>query len=416
MGMAVESRREGELFMIFMKGEVMNKAWMAGWGAVLLLAGSAAAEPVGGKGWAKRSDLAFITNQDSSDVAVLDLNTQRVVGKMTLPAWSGPHMSMMTHDGTKLVAVGTKRNSVFVYDLASGEERGRAELGLACEHFDITHDSRYACIGNMDSGELSIVDLDEVKEVARIGGFFEPHGITVHPDNKRVYVGNFGAHEVVVVDLDRRAVAKRLAVGEAFRLASTDPEALLADIRGVANVTLTPDGRFAYAAVGDAGQVAVIDTAQDRVVGHVRVGSEPWRAYASPDGRYMLVPNLGDGTVSVISTKNHAVVSTLEAGGEMTGINFSPDGRKAYVISSDEASIFIFDMESFRLLGRPKLGKQIRLETASTSPDGKIALACSTQNAVYLIDTRDDSISEVANVGFFPWAVAIWQSLDNYCH
>ena len=39
---------------------------------------------------------------------------------------------------------------------------------------------------------------------------------------------------------------------------------------------LTPDGRFLWATVGRTGEVAVIDTQSNAVVGRVRCGTLPW--------------------------------------------------------------------------------------------------------------------------------------------
>jgi len=39
---------------------------------------------------------------------------------------------------------------------------------------------------------------------------------------------------------------------------------------------LTPDGRFLWATVGRTGEVAVVDTQSNAVVGRVRCGTLPW--------------------------------------------------------------------------------------------------------------------------------------------
>ncbi|HHT9135065.1 MAG TPA: hypothetical protein ACFYD2_09200 [Candidatus Avalokitesvara rifleensis] len=362
------------------------------------------------------STLVFVTNKDSNDVVAIDTATGMMVSRFDAGSWCAPHMSMLSHDGKKLVVPGTKRNDLMVFDVASGEMLAKLDVGMSPEHFDISPDSKLAYIGNFDGGTVSAVDLTTFKEVARIEGFAEPHGVTFLPDGSKAYIANFGAHEVGVVDTKTHSLIKRIAVGGDFKVAALNPDRYLSEIKGIANVTLTNDGRYGYAADGDSGTVAVIDTGTDSVVTHVTVGTEPWRAYASPDGRLMLVPNNGDGTISVISTDTNKVVATLKGGAGMTGINFVNGGEKAYAISSEEGAVTVYDMGKMKETKRLKLGYQIMLETASTDPAGeKVYLACSTANSLYVIDGATDKVSVISNIGHGPWAVAILGGY-NYCH
>jgi len=178
---------------------------------------------------------------------------------------------------------------------------------------------------------------------------------------------------------------------------------------------LTQDGRFVYAADGDSGQIAVIDTKTDEVVKTLPSGSQPWRAYASPDGRWMMIPNNGDATVTVVDARKHEIVTTLPGGSGMTGINYALGGSKAYVIASNDSTLIVYDLPSFRSK-KIVIGKNLRLETASTTANGrKVYLASSTDNSVYVIDAKTDAVKRIPNVGQSPWAVSIMGG-ENYCH
>ncbi len=362
------------------------------------------------------SSLVFITNRDSNDVAVIDSRDNKLITHFECGPWCNPHMAMINHDGRLLLVPRTKVNDFIAFDITTGEKLGPVPVGLSPEHFDVSPDAKLCYIGNFEEGTISALDLNRIVEVARIGGFAEPHGVTFTLDGKKAYIANFGAHEVGVVDTKTHQLVKRIAVGSAYKVAALNPERYLTEIKGIANVTLTPDGRYGYAADGDSGEVAVIDTNTDSVVASIRVGTEPWRAYSSPDGRFMLVPNNGDATISVISTKDTKVVATLKGGEGMTGINFVNNGQKAYAISSGEGAVYVYDLEKMREIKRLKLGRDIVLETASTTSDGsRIYLACSTTNSVYVIDGKSDQISVIPNVGHGPWAVTILGGY-NYCH
>lgn len=362
--------------------------------------------------------LVFVANRDSSDIAVIDTRSDQVIRRIALGKFTNPHMAMLTNDGKKILVSATGRDRFLIVDLATQSVERTVETGQAPEHFDITMDDRFAYVGNMEDSTVSVIDLKEGREVRRLKGFFEPHGFSVLPGNDKVYVSNFGAHEVRSVEIPSQQLAKRLAIGNVHRAAIRDPERYRSELKGIANPTPTIDGRFIFAADGDAGVVGIIDTQTDRVTKTLKVGEAPWRAYASPDGRFMMVPNNGDETISVIDVKTQEVMTTLQGGAGMTGINFTQGGKKAYVISGEEGAVSVYDMTTFKRIDRLKLGANLSLETGATTVDGlKVYVASSTDDSVYVIDSTTDRVKRIANVGRFPWGVTILGAASpNYCH
>src|SRR3989338_6523641 len=342
--------------------------------------------------------VVFVTNRDSSDITVIDMKTNKVIDRIECGISCNPHMTMATMDGKRLLTTGTQKNYAVIVDLKTREIK-KVRLGIAPEHFVISHDGKWAYIGNMEEGAVSIVDLINSKEINRIQGFYEPHGFSMLPDMSKVYVSNLGAHEIGVIDVKSQKLIKTIYIGNANILAS-----------------LNLDGRYLYAADGDSHQVAVIDTRTDSVVKTIAVGQNPWRAYVSPDGTKAVVPNNGDQTVSVIDVKSNKVITTFPGGDGMTGVNFVNGGKKAYIISQPESALYVIDMEKYRELKRIKFGEGLMLETATTTPDGKtVYLACSTNNSVYVIDGTSDNYTRIPDVGLSPWAVEIIGG-SSYCH
>ena len=359
--------------------------------------------------------VVFVTNRDSSDVAVIDMKTNKVIDRIDCGTCCNPHMTMATMDGKRLVTTGTQKNYAVIVDLPSGVVK-KVRLGIAPEHFVISHDGKWAYIGDMEEGAVSIVDVVNGKEINRIHGFYEPHGFSMLPDMSKVYVSNLGAHEIGVIDAKSQKLIKNVYIGHSHVLASFNLDKRLSEINGIVNPTLTPDGRYIYAADGDSNQVAVIDTRTDVVVKTIPVGGNPWRAYASPDGTKVVVPNNGDQTISVIEVKSNKVVTTFPGGEGMTGVNFVNGGKKAYIISQPESAVYVIDMEKYKELKRIKFGEGLMLETATTTADGKsVYLACSTNNSVYVIDGATDKYTRIPDVGLSPWAVEIIGG-NSYCH
>ncbi len=361
--------------------------------------------------------VVFVTNRDSSDVTIIDMKTDTIIDRIACGNFCSPHMATATDDGKYLIATGTHGNFVAIIDLAT-KEVTKVRLGIMPEHFTITPDSKRIYIGNMGSGTVSVVDIEEKREIKRIAGFFEPHGFEFvrAANGSKVYVANIGAHEVGVIDVATQELVKRINIGSAYVMAVADMPNRLTELAGVVHPTLTRDLRYAYAADGDSNQVAVIDTATDEVIANIPVGDEPWRTYASPDGTTMVVLNNGDQTISVIDTSTNRVIATFPGGKDMTGINFVNGGEKAYVISRGESAVYVIDMKRKKELKRIKLGHDLDLETASTTPDGKkVYLASSRSNSVFVFDADTDKYKQIPNVGLSPWAVTIIGGA-NYCH
>jgi len=85
-------------------------------------------------------------------------------------------------------------------------------------------------------------------------------------------------------------------------------------------VAITPNGAFAYTANAAASTVSVIDTATNKVMATVPVGTTPHGVAITPDGQSAYVGNEYSSTVSVIDTRTNTVVDTVN------GVAVAPEG------------------------------------------------------------------------------------------
>lgn len=363
-----------------------------------------ALERAGSSAW------VFVTNRDSNDVAVIDGRTRKVVARF--PVGSAPHMASVSPDGRVVYTTGQNDDSLTVTRVSDFKTLATLRLGRGPEHLEVSPDGRSVYVGNFEDGTLSVVDAGTFREVKRLAGFAGPHNITFSKDGRRVYVANLGSDRVSVLDGRGHSVVARLEAAHPVKLASLGPGR---KVNGIVNVTLTPDGRFGYAAHSDGGEVAVIDVAAGRVVKYIRVGFSPWRAYATPDGRRMLVPNLGDRTLSVIDTARQEVSAVLPSLDGVTGVNPALGGRLAFAVSRSENKVRVLDLEAGRVLKDIPVGRGP--ETAATTPDGRfVFLATSGSGEVWVLDAERLAVSAVIpDVGRHPWAVTIAGGF-NYCH
>jgi len=361
------------------------------------------------------TSVLLIVNRDSNDLAFMDLATKQLIGKVFLGRNVNPHMAMITPDARYVVTGGTSSNKAYVIDLATLTLVKEIPVDLAPEHMSLSPDSRYYYQGNPNGDSISVIDMVSLTEIRRIQGLAEPLNITFLPDGSKAYVANYGAHWVGVIDVTRHELLKKIHVGDPGAIARLDPDRYLGEIKGVSSASISNDGRYLYAADGDLGMVAVIDTRQDRVVKRIPVGPDPWRSFISHDGKYVVTVNNGDETVSFIDTEDNEVAATFEGGPDMVGVNFA--AGKAFVISSTSGFVYAYNLGSLSPAGRIKIGTNIQIETATTDiAETKLYLGNSTDHTIEIIDAKTHAVESVGNVGLFPWGTHIMDSKDNYCH
>jgi len=361
------------------------------------------------------TSVVMIVNRDSNDIAFMDIKTKQMVGKVFLGNNVNPHMVMMSPDGRYVVTGGTRANKAFIIDTKTLQLVKVIPTDIAPEHLAFSPDSRWYYQGNPDGDSISVIDMQSLSKIKTISGFAEPLNVTFLPDGSKAYIGNYGAHWVGVVDVRRHELVKKIQIAEVPGVAKLDPDKYLGEIHGINIAMPSPDGKYLYAADGTLGIVGVIDPREDKVVAHIRVGKDPWRIYMSHDGKYAITPNNGDETISIIDLKNNKVAATLEAGPNMTGVNFA--AGKAFVISSTSGFVYVYDMSSLKPAGRIKMGTNIQLETATTdTKDETLYLADSTENAVVIINAKNQTFEKITKVGLYPWGTHVMDSKDNYCH
>src|SRR5437867_10735152 len=361
------------------------------------------------------TSVVMIVNRDSNEIAFMDIQTKKIVGKTFLGNNVNPHMGMMSPDGRYVVPGGTRANQAYILDARTLQLVKIIPVDIAPEHLAFSPDGRWYYQGNPQGDSISVIDMVSLTKIKTIPGLVEPLNVTFSPDGAKAYVGNYGAHWVGVIDVRRHELLKKIQIADVPGMAKLDPAKYLGEIKGINIQQITNDGRFLYAADTDLGFVGLIDPREGKVVKVIRVGKAPWRPYLSHDGNYLITPNNGDQTISIIDLRTDKVASTLEAGENMTGVNFA--GGKAFVISSTTGFVYVYDMKTLRPAGRIKVGSNIQLETATTdAADEKLYLADSTENAVVIIDAKTYAIEKVLNVGLFPWGTHVMDSKDNYCH
>ena len=285
---------------------------------------------------------AYITNQGSHDVSVIDLAQQRVVA--TVPVGRSP-AGVVAAGGRAFISNPDSRD-ISVIDMASQSVVRTLEAGQGPVGIDAAPDGRRLFVADWYANELLVYDdtaSTATKPSARIAVGHAPAGVAADGGDI-VYVAERDDDSVAAVSLRERRVVARAKVG-------THPFALLLD---------APRRRL-YALNVLSDDISVIDLAKPGampVVATVHVGKAPYGAALAAGGTLLYVSNQHDDSVSVIDAATLAPLRTLEGFGYPEGIAAYED--KVYVVNWMDDALSVLDAASGRELRRIRTGKNSR--------------------------------------------------------
>jgi gliding motility-associated-like protein len=175
-----------------------------------------------------------------------------------------------------------------------------------------------------------------------------------------------------------------------------------------ATITVTPSpSGFAYINNNNDNTVSVVNTATNKVIALIPVGTKPLGTAISRDGSMVYVANYGSNTISVINAATNKVVSTIQSNNVSGGVCISPDGKTLYMSNTDQNSISVINAIT---------GSTIAIVTVGTfpygiciSPDGsKVYVANGGSSNVSVVSTVTNSlIANIAIPGALLSAIAI---------
>ena len=293
---------------------------------------------------------AYITNQGSHDVSVIDVATASVVA--TVPVGRSPAG----------VVASSRAGKVFV--------------------------------SNPDSKSISVIDMRRQQVVDTLAAGDGPVGIDASPDGRRLFAADWFRNRLLVYATDHRAgepltarepittiavgrapagVAAGDRPGQVFVAERDDDSVAWVDANAARVVTRLKVGSHPFALLFDAARqrlyalnvqsddVSVIDTREPGrlvLIATVKVGKAPYGAALTADGRSLYVTNQHDDTVSVVDTATLAVRQTLTGFGYPEGVAAHAD--RVYVVNWMDDNVSVLDAASGRLLATIATGKNSR--------------------------------------------------------
>jgi YVTN family beta-propeller protein len=179
------------------------------------------------------------------------------------------------------------------------------------------------------------------------------HLLVLHPNKPLAYVTNINSGSVSIIDLELNKVIKIIPCG-----------------LGTEGIDITPDGSEIWVTNNKENTISVINTATYQITNTLPAGKESLRLKFSIEGKHCLLTNAGDGTISVYDQHSKKQIKTIQLHGKATllerllyhtprpvGILIHPNGLYAFVANSNANKIEVIDMRTFTLVSTIGTGK-----------------------------------------------------------
>ena len=285
----------------------------------------------------------------------------------------GPHGLTVSPDGKHWfvsMAHGKPFGTLYKYETGTNELVGQCELGLFpatmqisdatgllyCVNFDLH--------GDMTPSSVSIVDPDEMVEVARTTTGSMPHGSRISPDGLKHYSCAMMSDELFEIDTVTFEIARTLQLTSGLGSVRSKDHGK----GGHADAKPTwvhphPTNGKLYVALNGAAQVVEVDAKRWKIVRRFPTAKGPYNIEVSPDGKRMLVTYKSSKAIGVWDLQKGKEIVRLESSRRVPhGVTVSKDSRYAFVsceaVGSEKGTLDVIDLRSNELVTTVELGLQ----------------------------------------------------------
>ncbi len=216
---------------------------------------------------------AYVTNQYSYNVGVIDVASAQQVATIPIPNGASPFVVRVSPDGSRLF-ISTSTTTVYIVDTGTREIIGSVEVGFAPNAFAVHPDGRIIYVSAFAGGTVTEVDMftGMALRTFTVGG--TPQDMAVTRDGQRLYVANEAGYLNEVDLMSGQVTATIPLVGGGF------------------GIGVTPDDNQAYVSIPGAGLVQIFNLQSRKLAATLSVGGEPRRLAFSQQGHIGAIANL----------------------------------------------------------------------------------------------------------------------------
>lgn len=150
-------------------------------------------------------DRLYVVNLEDSSFSVLDYPGMKELTRKHV----GPRPYYIAVNGANTIVAITVEGeeSIKFYDAKTLEQRGQLHVGkMYSDHMMTLPDGKRLIISDRYGNAVLLVDIESMKEVARIGGVMQPHNIRIGASGRYAYVTTKVDPGITIVDLEKAVV------------------------------------------------------------------------------------------------------------------------------------------------------------------------------------------------------------------
>jgi len=290
---------------------------------------------------------------------------------------SGPHGLAFSPDRKNFfVTIGHGRpyGTALKYDTATEKLLKQVTLGYFPATADVTPDGNFLFTVNFNlhgdpvPSSVSVVDTNEMAEVARIPTCVMPHGSRISPDGRRQYSACMMNDLLVEIDTEKMKVTRSFRVGagkeQGYPGIPEDKqhhEGMTMSMN-MAAITCSPtwaqpssDGRRVYVACNKSNEIVEVDTKDWKLVRRIPARNGVYNLGVSADGKWLLATNKRDASVSIYNVGDGKEVARLATKRKVVhGVVVSPDNLYAFVtvegVGEEPGTVEVVDLAALKIV------------------------------------------------------------------
>jgi len=291
---------------------------------------------------------------------------------------SGPHGIAFSPDKKNFfVTIGHGRpyGTALKYETATDHVVKQVTLGLFPATADVTPDGNFLFAVNFNlhgdpvPSSVSVVDTNEMVEVARISTCIMPHGSRIARDGRHQYSACMMNDLLVEIDTENMKVSRSFRVSAGKEQGMTGmPQEKMEHHEGMtmpmnmAEITCSPtwaqpssDGSRVYVACNKSNEIVEVDAKEWKLVRRIPAGNGVYNLGVTSDGKLLLATNKRDASVSIYDAASAKELARLPTKRKVVhGVVVSPDNLFAFFtvegIGEQPGTVEIVDLEAKKIV------------------------------------------------------------------
>jgi YVTN family beta-propeller protein len=292
----------------------------------------------------------YVISKKSEDIQVIDLTNGNEIAEIPIDILS--HEIVTTANENRVVYTNYEsndENAIQVIDTKNNTFEKTIKLNRTIKTNGIAATSNPNEVGVIDyaNSNLLVINVETNKVQKKINTKQKKsHLLVFHPHKPIAYVTNIDSGSISVIDINLNKVIKIIPCGV-----------------GRKGIDITPDGSEIWVTNTKDSSITIINTSTYEIVTTLKTGAEPMKLKFSTDGKYCLVVNVIDGCITVYSQETKKKIKIIVLNGKKSfldkilyhtprpvNILMHPNGLYAFVANSNANKIEVIDMKTFTLI------------------------------------------------------------------